>query len=528
MAAHNAVGAVIGRPPAETGQSAAPAICRPDPATEDSGRQSAVPTRGAPSPALAAIERLREAGFPAYLVGGCVRDALLGREPGDWDIAAAALPEQVEAVFAGERIIETGIRHGTVTVLLEGLPLEITTFRTEAAYSDHRHPDAVAFTASLEEDLARRDFTINAMAWSPDETPLIRHGFAVPPSPEGEGSAGSPEWGGLVDPFGGQADLERRLIRCVGDPFARFNEDALRILRALRFAAQLDFSIDPATAEAALALRETLGLASRERVAAELTKLLRGPAVRRIVTEHWPILAVVLPELAPMAGLDQRSPYHCYDVLEHSAAAAEAVPPEKLLRWAALLHDVGKPACFTLDEAGRGHFYGHAKVSAELTRAALTRLRFDKDTVNRVTALVELHDYPIDPPTGSPERAVRKLLGRLGQEDFFRLLELKRADALAHHPDCRGRVAACDRMEDLARRLLAERACFSLGDLAVNGSDLLALGFPRGPEIGAALNAALEAVLSGDLPNDREALLGALEARRAAGISKTREGEMAP
>ncbi len=495
-----------------------------------------------PAPARAALSRLNAAGFEAYLVGGCVRDALLGREPGDWDITTAALPEQTEAVFAGERIIETGLKHGTVTVLLEGLPLEITTFRTETGYADHRHPDSVAFTRSLEEDLARRDFTINAMAWAPVETPLIRHracgGRPMPPSPEGEGFAGG-RGTGIVDPYGGQADLEGKRIRCVGDPYARFNEDALRILRALRFASQLDFEIDPATAAAALALKDTLALVSKERLAVELTKLLLGPGVRRIVTAYWPILAVPLPELAPMAGLDQRSPYHCWDVLEHSAVAAENTPPDRISRWAALLHDAGKPACFTLDETGRGHFYGHAKPGAALAREALTRLKFDKDTVNRVSRLVELHDYPIDPPVepiegGAPdapqasasggsgasrtpppakisaaERAVRRLIGKLGEEDFFRLLDLKRADALAHHPDCRGRAAACDRLETLARELLAQEAVFSLKDLAVNGNDLMALGIPKGPALGAVLNALLEAVLSGALPNEKTVLLQA-------------------
>ena len=464
-----------------------------------------------PAPAREALSRLEAAGFAAYLVGGCVRDSLLGRSPGDWDITTAALPEQVEAVFAGERIIETGLKHGTVTVLLAGLPLEITTFRTESGYSDHRHPDAVAFTPSLEEDLARRDFTVNAMAQSRD--------------------------GGLFDPFGGRGDLEQRIIRCVGEPELRFREDALRILRALRFAAQLDFSIDPATAAAAHALRDTLALVSRERIAAELTKLLCGPAARRILTEYWEILAVPLPELVPMAGFDQRSKYHCYDVLEHSAAAVEAAPPDRILRWAALLHDVAKPACFTLDEQGRGHFYGHAQAGGPMAREILSRLRFDKDSIRRVSTLVELHDYPIDPPveaqgegTGNGEqgtgdrapgqregvqsndaaetRAVKKLLARLGEEDFFRLLALKRADSLAHHPDYRGRAAACDRMEALARALLARQEAFSLKDLAVKGDDLLALGIPRGPEIGRILNELLEAVLAGELPNQREALLG--------------------
>ncbi len=491
-----------------------------------------------PISAREALSRLTAAGYEAYLVGGCVRDALLGRTPGDWDITTSALPEQTEAVFAGERIIETGLKHGTVTVLLEGLPLEITTFRTEAGYSDHRHPDAVAFTRSLEEDLSRRDFTINAMAWAPFETPLIRHRACgerpMPPSPEGEGFAGC-RGTGIVDPFGGQADLDGKRIRCVGDPYKRFEEDALRILRALRFASQLDFQIDPATAAAALELRDTLELVSRERLAVELTKLLCGPGVRRIVTEYWPILAVPLPELAPMAGLDQRSPYHCYDVLEHSAVAVENVPPDRITRWAALLHDAGKPACFTVDEAGRGHFYGHAKPGAELARAALTRLKFDKDTIRRVGLLVELHDYPIDPPVAAhsvrhpeaaedddaaAEHAIRRLIGKLGEEDFFRLLELKRADALAHHPDYRGRTAACDRLAALARELLAQAPCFTVKDLEVNGNDLIALGFPRGPEIGKALNALLEAVLAGELPNEKAALLEA--ARREMQNAKSK------
>ena len=398
------IGTSIARPPA----SPVPSLPLEGKA-EDGGRLRAVPTEP-PAPALEAIARLREAGYEAYLVGGCVRDALLGRAPGDWDITTAALPEQVEAVFTGERIIETGLKHGTVTVLLDGKPLEITTFRTEAAYSDHRHPDAVAFTPSLTEDLARRDFTINAMAWTlentgdgslcstkasvfSDDCITQRTVPCVPLEKRGEGMED-----GLQDPFGGQADLERKLIRCVGDPYKRFEEDALRILRALRFAAQLDFAIDPATAAAAHALRGTLDLVSRERIAVELTKLLCGPAARRIVVDYWEILSIPLPELAPMAGLDQRSKYHCYDVLGHCAAALEAVPPEPVLRWAALLHDVGKPACFTVDEAGRGHFYGHAKAGGPMAREIMTRLRFDRDTVNRVSRLVELHDYPIDPP----------------------------------------------------------------------------------------------------------------------------------
>ena len=434
-----------------------------------------------PQPALTALEQLNTAGYEAYLVGGCVRDLLMGRAPGDFDVTTSALPEQTEAVFAGQRIIETGLRHGTVTVLLEGLPLEITTYRQDVSYSDHRHPDEVRFTPKLEEDLARRDFTVNAMAWHPQS--------------------------GLVDLFGGRADLDNRLIRCVGEPAKRFGEDALRILRALRFASVLGFAIDGPTAAAALAQRALLEHVSRERIAVELTKLLCGPDVRRIVTEFWPILAVPIPELGPMAHFDQRSKYHCYDVLTHSAVAAEAVPPEKVVRWAALLHDVGKPPCFSLDAQGRGHFYGHAKVSAELAERILNRLRFDRDTVRRVRTLVELHDYPIDPPEGSEVRAVKKLLNRLGEEDFFRLLAVKRADALAHAPRYRGRAAVCDRLEALAREILDQAACFSMKDLAIHGRDLQAIGIPAGPGMGKLLDRLLDEVLSDRVSNEKEALL---------------------
>ena len=444
-----------------------------------------------PQAALDALEQLNRAGFSAWLVGGCVRDLLMGRTPGDYDITTAARPEQVEAVFAGERIIETGLKHGTVTVLLGGLPLEITTYRQEAAYSDHRHPDAVRFAPSLEADLSRRDFTVNAMAWHPAE--------------------------GLVDLFGGREDLKAGIIRCVGRPEQRFSEDALRILRALRFASVLGFRLDGETRRAALERRELLSHVSRERIAAELTGILCGKDVRRVVTELWPVLAVPIPELADMAGFEQHSPYHCYDVLTHCAAAAEAVPPEQTVRWAALLHDAGKPACFTVDEQGRGHFYGHAKQSAHLAETVLTRLRFDRDTVRRVTRLVELHDYPIDPPDGSPERAVRRLLGRLGEEDFFFLLDLKKGDALAHAPQFRGRARACDRLGQLARQMLEQKQCFSLKQLAVNGSDLLGLGVPPGPAVGKLLQRLLEAVLSGETPNERQALLELADTLRGSG-----------
>lgn len=424
-----------------------------------------------------ALTRLEQAGFAAYLVGGCVRDALMGRVPADYDITTAALPEETAAVFAGERRIETGLRHGTVTVLLHGSPLEITTFRVDGDYSDARHPDAVRFTPSLREDLARRDFTVNAMACSGR--------------------------GGIVDPFGGSADLAARVLRCVGEPAARFREDALRILRALRFAAVLDFSIEPATAAAAFEHRALLKRVSAERVASELKKLLCGPAARRVLLDYTDILGVVLPELLPMRGFDQRNAHHVYDVLEHSAAAVENVAPTPVLRLAALLHDVGKPDCFSLDDNGTGHFYGHGARSAAMADAILERLRFDRAGRERIVTLVRCHDLRIE----ESERAVKRALAKLGPEAFFQLLQLKRADNLAKTPEVSDRLAHYDRLEALAKDSLSRPPCFSLRDLAVGGDELRRAGMAPGPAMGAALQALLDAVLDGAVANEKAALL---------------------
>ena len=319
-----------------------------------------------PSYARTALDRLTAAGHEAWLVGGCVRDLLLGRTPGDYDITTAALPEETEGVFAGEQLIETGLRHGTVTVVLEGCPLEITTYRVDGTYADARHPDQVTFTRSLREDAARRDFTVNAMAYHPDR--------------------------GLWDGFGGRADLEKGLLRCVGDPETRFREDALRILRAVRFASVLGFTLEPATAEAARRTAPLLGQIAPERLSAELTKLLCGPGAGTVLGEYPDILGALIPELGPMVGFDQRNLHHCHDLLTHTAAAVDNIPPDPALRLAMLLHDVGKPETFSLGEDGQGHFYGHAKRSVELADAILRRLRYPNHLREKAVTLIRFHD----------------------------------------------------------------------------------------------------------------------------------------
>ena len=437
-------------------------------------------------PAFAAgiLRTLETAGYEAYCVGGCVRDALLGRMPEDWDIATAARPEETLALF-GPDALPTGLRHGTVTIRRPGGSAEVTTFRRDGDYTDHRRPESVTFTASLEEDLARRDFTVNAMAFS------LR--------------------GELRDPFGGREDLEERRIRCVGEPARRFGEDALRILRGLRFAAVLDFTIEPETAAALSAARGDLAVIAPERILTEVRKLLLSPRPSAVLRAFPEVFGVFWAELAPVGGFGERNPHHCYDLWEHTLHALDAVPPEESLRFAALLHDVGKPDCFSLDEDGVGHFYGHAARSAALADAMLVRLRAGNALREEVAELIRRHDTPLP---GCPEATLRRLLRRLGEERLRRLIALQRADNLAQAPAYRAERGAG--LDEVLRRLdaiLREDACFSLRQLAVNGRDLLALGF-RGPAIGTALDHLLNEVVEGRLPNEREALLQAVREKR--------------
>lgn len=421
------------------------------------------------------LARLESAGYQGWTVGGCVRDTLRGAVPSDWDVTTDARPERVMALF-GERAIPTGLKHGTVTVCAGETHVEVTTFRRDGTYSDHRRPDAVQFSSSLEEDLARRDLTVNAMAMD------LR--------------------GHICDPFGGQEDLSRRVLRCVGDPLRRLDEDALRIMRTLRFAAVLGFAIEPDTSAALHRRAPLLADIAAERILVEMNKLLTGEYMASVLLAYPDVLGVFLPELLPCVGFDQRNVHHCYDVWTHSVYAASAIAPDAVLRWAMLLHDIGKPDCFTVDEHGTGHFYGHPARSAEMAEAICRRLRMDKKSAQRIVTLVRWHDRDI-PRT---EKAVARAARQLGEDTLRQLLAVKRADNRAQSPLCRGRAADIDRAEAILDDLLARQSCFSLRELAVRGNDLTALGL-RGPAVGEALQKLLDAVMDGSVPNERPALL---------------------
>ncbi len=423
-----------------------------------------------------AISLLHSAGFEAYAVGGCTRDLLMGRESQDTDITTSALPEEIKKVFSSFRTLDTGIKHGTVTVLIDRVPLEITTYRTEKGYSDGRHPDEVSFTRSLEEDLKRRDFTVNSIAYSPEK--------------------------GFTDPFGGKKDIDGKIIRCVGNPRERFTEDSLRILRGLRFASVLSFEIEKETAAAMRECRELLNIVSKERVFSELSKLLCGENVRYVLTNYSDILEVVLPEIKGMKGFDQHNFHHIYDILEHTAVVTESIPPVPHLRFAALFHDCGKPDCFSVDEKGVGHFYSHPSISAKKAEEALLRLKSDTATREKTVKLVKVHDTPIK----ESERIIKKRLRSMGDELFFDLIRLQRADTKGLSPEFHDRELHFDTLEKMAKEIIESNECFSLKNLKINGNVLISEGF-IGKEIGCALTAALEAVIDGKIPNERAALI---------------------
>ena len=424
------------------------------------------------------IDALEGAGFAAYAVGGCVRDACLGLEPQDFDLCTNALPEQTEAVFTGCRLVLAGKKHGTVAVVLDGEPIEITTFRTEGAYLDNRHPEWVKFVPHVEEDLSRRDFTINAMAWSP--------------------------YRGFADPFGGREDLKNGILRAVGDPDARFREDSLRILRGARFAAKYQLSVEEKTKNAMFSLAPLMENLARERVFSELCKLLLSATAEDLLT-FAPVIVQPIPELAPMVGFDQRSPHHAYDLFTHTAHVTAATAAELPLRWAGLLHDVGKVPCFTLDENGRGHFYGHAKVSAQMADEILHRLKAPTALREQTVRLIELHMTKLEPE----KKSVRRWLSRLGPETMEALLDLQQADMGSKGTGRPEEMAQFAALREIIAEIQAENACLGLKDLAVDGRDLMAIGFMPGKEIGACLRHLLDQVLDEKLPNEKQALLDA-------------------
>ena len=425
----------------------------------------------------ALLQALNGCGFEAYLVGGCVRDSLCGRQPVDWDITTSASPDQVKNALRRYHVVDTGVTHGTVTAVCDNQAVEITTFRVESSYSDHRHPDAVRFTLDLKEDLARRDFTINAMAYHPNT--------------------------GVIDFFGGQQDLGRRQLRCVGTPSLRFEEDALRILRALRFASALGFRIEPQTAAAVHQQCALLRTVAAERVYSELTKLLCGDGVRAVLTDFADVIGVCIPELLDCVGFAQQTPYHNFDVYEHTVRALAALPSCAYLRWAMLLHDIGKPRAFTLDAQHQAHFYGHEKISAEMAERILRRLRAGNKLIERVTLLIRHHDADLEPT----EPCLSRWLNRLGDEALLQLILLQKADDSAKSAMVRFRMSNADRLYALAEELVARGTCYSLKTLAVNGNDLLALGYTPGAPLGDALERLLQEVMAQRCPNEREALL---------------------
>ena len=429
-----------------------------------------------PAYVLGCIEALEKAGFCAYAVGGCVRDHLLGLEPQDYDLCTQAHPEQIRQVFSEHDLVLAGLKHGTVGVIVPQGVVEITTYRTEGGYTDSRHPGWVRFVDRVEEDLARRDFTVNAMAWSPS--------------------------GGLKDPFGGAEDLKRGILRTVGTPKDRFREDALRILRGARFASRYRLKPENRTYEAMIQLAPLMDELARERVYSELCKLIMTADVDDLL-DYEPIVTQVIPELKPTVGFDQHSKHHIYDLYTHIAHVTAGAPRELAVRWAALLHDVGKPGTMTLDQLGEGHYYGHAQESAVLANEILLRLKAPTALREQVVLLVEQHMTLLQPQ----RNVLRRRLSRMGARNLEWLLQLQEADMGGQ-----GTKEAEEyfrQLRQIIQELLAEESCLTLKSLAVNGRDLMELGIPAGKDLGRCLQALLDGVLDETLPNEKEALLEA-------------------
>ena len=427
----------------------------------------------------AVIEQLTEAGYEAYAVGGCVRNFMLGTEPKDYDVTTSAKPDEMKKALEGFRIIETGIKYGTITVISGGIPIEVTTYRIDGDYSDNRRPESVTFTTKLAEDLKRRDFTVNAMAYSSRT--------------------------GIIDIFGGRNDLQNGIIRAIGDPDERFHEDGLRILRALRFASCYGLKIEPETAKAVHRNRMLLEHIAGERIAAEMNRLICGDC-ENVLREYYDVITVFLPELAKCHGFARHTKYHDRDVLEHIIATVSAIEPKLHLRLAMLLHDIGKPLYFTMGEDGIGHFKGHAKGSAAIAESFFKRLKYGNALSESVMTLVQTHDIVIE----NRENLIKRYLNKYGDEMFFDMIKVHIADDMGKAPECRERIKTYRAAAETARRIISDRECFSLKQLAVNGNDMKALGF-EGEQIGIKLDYLLDLVIDGKCENEKDALLKALD-----------------
>ncbi|MBR5417509.1 MAG: HD domain-containing protein [Clostridiales bacterium] len=430
-----------------------------------------------PLPVTRLLSRLRENGFEAYVVGGAVRDILLGKTPEDYDVATSAEPSEVISIFGEKFSHPTGISHGTVTVVSDDMPIEVTTFRVDGDYVDSRHPEEVRFTRSLQEDVRRRDFTVNALALGED--------------------------GMVVDYFGGIKDLEARVLRTVGDPKERFEEDALRILRALRFSSEYGFFIEKSTSDEIFRQKDSLLHLSVERIWKEFSRLICGSFCAPILRKYFDVFSVIIPEIAPMQGFEQNNPHHIFDVWEHTLAAMMVVPPTVVLRAAILFHDIGKPSCYELGEDGIGHFRGHPKVSAVMTEEILQRFKVDTDTKETVVLLVKTHDVPLEPNL----KSVRRRLAQYGEEKVRLLLEVKRADISAHSMKSAYRLPELDRFETMLDQAIKDQLCFSYASMAIDGKDLIEMGIPAGTRLGAIKKQLLNEIIDGVLPNEKTALL---------------------
>ncbi len=423
------------------------------------------------------ISRLEKAGYSAYAVGGCVRDSIMGKTPSDWDICTSALPEQTLEALQMDNIIENGMKHGTVTVRYKNENYEITTFRSDGVYDDNRHPRSVSFVTSVNEDLARRDLTINALAYNDSE--------------------------GIVDLFGGVEDIKNGIIRCVGDPDERYNEDGLRIMRTLRFASALGFEIDGSTAGSVHKNAHLLTNISVERISSEFNKMLMGRNVEYVLENFYDVISVFIPEIQPLIGFDQKNPHHNYDIWMHTVKTVTFSPEERTMRLAAFFHDIGKPETFSLSNDGVGHFYGHPEMSEKMSYKILRRLKYDNQTIDTVCSLIRLHDKR---PPAEP-KYVRRFLNELGEQLFPKLLELKYADAMAQSEFKRQeKLEYIERLRKIFYEEIEKGSAYSLKMLNINGRDIIALGVKDGKRIGIILNKLLAMVMSDRLDNDREKL----------------------